>query len=106
MRKIEFQAGHRTRFWERNCVAVGLSAGFLEPLEASAILLVEIAAQFIAEQMPATRAAMDPVARRYNAIFAYRWARIIDFLKLHYLLSRRTEPFWADNRRTESIPKA
>ncbi|ODP38941.1 MULTISPECIES: tryptophan halogenase family protein [Sphingomonas] len=106
MRKIEFQAGHRTRFWERNCVAVGLSAGFLEPLEASAILLVEIAAQFIAEQMPATRAAMDPVARRYNTTFAYRWARIIDFLKLHYLLSRRTEPFWADNRRTESIPES
>jgi tryptophan halogenase len=103
-RKIAFEAGHRERFWERNCVAVGLSAGFLEPLEASAILLVEIAAQFIAEQMPATRQTMDVIARRYNSTFTYRWERIIDFLKLHYIPSTREEQFWVDNRDPRSIP--
>ena len=45
--------GTARRFWERNCVAVGLAAGFLEPLEASAIVLIELSAKMIAEQMPA-----------------------------------------------------
>jgi len=106
-RQITIEPGHREHFWERNCVAVGLSAGFLEPLEASAILLIEIAAQFIGEQMPASREAMDIVARRYNTTFLYRWERIIDFLKLHYVLSKREDDaFWLDNRRPETIPES
>lgn len=105
LRKISIRSGHREKFWERNCVAVGLSAGFLEPLEASALVLVELSAQMIAEQMPVTRDAMDIVARRFNDTFLYRWARIIDFLKLHYVLSKRTDnEFWTDNRRDDSIP--
>lgn len=104
-RKISIEPGHRTTFWKRNCVAVGLSAGFLEPLEASAILLVEISAAMIADQFPATRAAMDVVARRFNSTFLYRWDRIIDFLKLHYLLNRRNDDaFWVDNRDPASVP--
>lgn len=105
VRRIDIEPGHRERFWAGNCVAIGLSAGFLEPLEASAILLVEISAQFLAEQMPATREAMEIVADRFNRTFAYRWDRIIDFLKLHYLLSQRTDnDFWIDNRAQASIP--
>jgi 2-polyprenyl-6-methoxyphenol hydroxylase-like FAD-dependent oxidoreductase len=105
IRKIGIRSGHREKFWERNCVAVGLSAGFLEPLEASALVLVELSAQMIAEQLPVTREAMDIVARRFNDRFLYRWARIIDFLKLHYVLSKRSDnAFWEDNRRAESIP--
>ncbi len=105
LRKIEIKPGHREKFWEKNCVAVGLSAGFLEPLEASAILLVEISASMIAEQFPVTREAMDIIARRFNRTFRYRWDRIIDFLKLHYVLSKRTDTeFWIDNREPGSIP--
>ncbi|MBR9909441.1 MAG: tryptophan 7-halogenase [Gammaproteobacteria bacterium] len=104
-RKIPINPGHRTRFWEKNCVAVGLSAGFLEPLEASALLLVEISAAMIAEQFPVNRQAMDIIARRFNDTFLYRWDRIIDFLKLHYLLSERTDnAFWVDNRDPASVP--
>jgi 2-polyprenyl-6-methoxyphenol hydroxylase-like FAD-dependent oxidoreductase len=104
-RKIAFESGHRKTFWHRNCVAVGMSAGFLEPLEASALVMIELAGQMISEEFPANRHAMDTVARRYNEIFAYRWDRIIDFLKLHYVLSRRDDSeFWKQNRRAESIP--
>jgi hypothetical protein len=82
-----------------------LSAGFLEPLEASAIVLVELSATMIAEQLPACREVMDIVAKRFNATFTYRWERIIDFLKLHYILSKRTDnQFWIDNRAPETIP--
>ena len=104
-RKIPIEPGHRQRFWERNCVAIGLSAGFLEPLEASALLLVEISAWMVAEQFPVTREAMDVIAKRFNRTFLYRWDRIIDFLKLHYLLSSRSDnAFWTDNRDPGSVP--
>ena len=105
VRRLAIRAGHRTRFWERNCVAVGLAAGFLEPLEASAIVLIELSAKMIAEQLPPCREVMDVVARRFNDTTHYRWGRIIDFLKLHYALTQRTDTdFWRDNVRPETIP--
>ncbi|MDY6945652.1 MAG: tryptophan halogenase family protein [Pseudomonadota bacterium] len=104
-RKLSFNPGYRDKFWYRNCVAIGLSAGFIEPLEASAIALIELSAAMLRDQMPATRAAMDIVARRFNDAFTYRWERVIDFLKLHYVLTRRTDSdFWRDHCRAESIP--
>ncbi|PKI16482.1 tryptophan halogenase [Colwellia sp. 12G3] len=106
VRKIPIVSGHREKFWQNNCVAVGLSAGFLEPLEASALVMVELAAQMISEQLPASREVMDVVAKRFNETALYRWDRIIDFLKLHYILSERTEPFWSDNRDPTTIPQS
>lgn len=106
-RKISFRPGHREKFWHRNCVAVGMSAGFLEPLEASALVLVELAGRMISEELPATRGVMDIVAKRYNDKFLYRWDRIIDFLKLHYVLSKRNDSdYWIENRQAESIPES
>jgi tryptophan 7-halogenase len=106
IRKINIRSGHRETFWKGNCVAVGLAAGFLEPLEASAIVLIELSAKLIAEQMPMTRGVMDIVAKRFNEATHYRWGRIIDFLKLHYVLSKREDSaFWRDNRLPETIPE-
>ena len=106
VRHIPIKSGHRQLFWKNNCVAVGLSAGFLEPLEASALVLVELSATMIAEQLPACRAIMDITAKRFNDTFRYRWQRIIDFLKLHYILSKRTDnAFWIDNRDPQTIPE-
>ena len=104
-RKIPITPGHLKTFWHRNCVAVGISAGFIEPLEASALALIEMSAQMIADELPATRELMDVVAERFNEHFLYRWDGIVDFLKLHYLLSRRDDSeFWTDNRRPETVP--
>jgi len=106
IRKIPIRAGHRETFWKNNCVAVGLAAGFLEPLESSAIVLGELSAKLIAEQMPANREVMDIVAKRFNEVTGYRWGRIIDFLKLHYVLTKRTDTqFWIDNVAPESVPE-
>ncbi len=104
LKKIPIKAGHRKIFWQNNCVAVGLASGFLEPLEASSLVLVEMSADMIAEQLPACRQTMDIIAKRFNQTFNYRWKRIIDFLKLHYILSKRTEDFWLDNRNPKTIP--
>ncbi|WP_158969390.1 tryptophan halogenase family protein [Paraglaciecola sp. L3A3] len=107
VKEIDIKAGHREVFWKNNCVAVGLSAGFLEPLEASALVLVEVSAEMIAEQLPANRQTMEIVAKRFNKTFLYRWERIIDFLKLHYMLSQRADSqFWIDHRDPQTIPES
>ncbi len=105
-RKLSFDPGYRAQFWHRNCVAIGLSAGFIEPLEASALALVELSAAMLSAQMPATRGEMDTVARQFNDAFTYRWQRVIDFLKLHYVLTQRTDSdYWRDHVRAESVPE-
>ena len=104
-RLLRFEPGYRERFWEKNCVAVGLSAGFIEPLEASALVLIELSAAAIADHMPHDRDTMSIVAKRFNNEFLSRWAQIIDFLKLHYVLSKREDsPYWLDNRSLETVP--
>ena len=102
-RTIPFEAGYRERQWVRNCVAVGLSAGFLEPLEATGLVLIEAAVGMIAEMLPHS-GPMEAPARRFNELMTARFENIINFLKLHYCLSRRTEPFWRDNAVRDSIP--
>jgi flavin-dependent dehydrogenase len=105
LRKISINPGYRQKFWHRNCVAVGMAAGFLEPLEASALVLAELSAEMISAQLPETRETMPIVARRFNEKFRYRWDRVIDFLKLHYVLTERTDTaFWVDNCADETIP--
>lgn len=106
-REIRIACGHRRTFWQGNCVAVGLAGGFLEPLEASALVLIELSADLISSMLPAARESLPIIANRYNRTTQYRWDRIIDFLKLHYILSRRTDSqFWIDNRDPASIPQS
>lgn len=104
-RKLRFQPGYRRQFWVRNCVAVGMSAGFVEPLEASAIALIEQSAALIARQLPADRAIMDVVARGFNEKVSYHWRRIVEFLKLHYAVSARADSeYWVAHRQADSWP--
>ncbi len=107
IKKIPINPGHREKFWHRNCVAIGMAAGFLEPLEASALVLIELAASKISKELPANREIMDITAKRYNQQFLYRWDRIIDFLKLHYILTKRTDSdYWIDNCDPKTIPES
>ena len=104
-RKISFRPGHREKFWHKNCVAIGMSAGFLEPLEASALALVELSCAMLSEELPVNREHMEIVSKRFNDRFQYRWDRVIEFLKLHYVISERTDSeYWRQNRDTSSIP--
>ena len=106
-RRIPMNVGYREKFWHKNCLAIGLSAGFLEPLEATAIMLVEATAKLLVEQFPSTRASMDLAANQVNKITQYGWDRVIDFIKLHYYLSRRTDSqFWIDNRDNKTVPQS
>ncbi len=104
VRRLAFRSAHRDRFWVGNVVAVGLSAGFLEPLEASAIVTIELALDHLVAHFPASSDALHDAADAYNANFRYRWDRIVEFLKLHYILSRRTEPYWQAHRDPSTVP--
>jgi hypothetical protein len=89
-----------------NCVAVGLSAGFVEPLEASALALIEQSAGIISKQFPVNREIMSVVARRFNYRMQYHWERLIEFLKLHYALSQRTDSaYWEACRDPQTCPQ-
>ena len=104
-RTIPFEPGHRAVFWHRNCVAVGLSAGFVEPLEASALALIEQSAAMIAAQFPRDRDIMEVAAKRFNAKLHHHWAQIVEFLKLHYATSVRGDDYWRDHRRSTTCPE-
>jgi tryptophan 7-halogenase len=102
-RLLPFEPGYREQQWIRNCVAVGLSGGFLEPLESTGVVLIEAAIAMIAELFP-HNGPIDAPAARFNQLMAARFDNIVNFLKLHYCLSRREEPFWRDNNDPNSIP--
>lgn len=104
-RKLAFRTGYRAKLWQGNCVAIGQSAGFIEPLEASAIVMIELSLRALADAFPADRTVMAIEARRFNALMHHRWERIVEFLKLHYVLSRRDEPYWQAQRDPATIPE-
>ena len=101
-RRIAFKAGYRERQWVKNCVAVGLSASFFEPLESTGIVLIEIAAGYIADFFQKS-GPIDLPAAQFNRLMTQRCRRIVDFIKLHYCLTKRPEPFWRDNADPSSI---
>jgi tryptophan halogenase len=102
-RALKFQTGHRARFWFRNCVAVGLSSGFLEPLESTSIHLIQTAISRIANFFP--HAGFDEAdIAEYNAMTLWEYERIRDFLVLHYKATTRSDTAFWDHCRTMSVP--
>jgi len=105
-RLLSFETGYRTTQWHKNCVAIGLSSGFIEPLEATGIGFAEIAALNLVNLFPWS-GEMEVNSRQFNTIMIKRYDHVVDFIKLHYCLSQRDDdPFWLDNRNTESISPA
>jgi tryptophan 7-halogenase len=105
-RLLKLDVGYRETQWVKNCVAVGLSGGFLEPLESSGIGLIETAAYLVSHLFPHD-GHTAPAAQLFNDFMRSRYERIVDFIKLHYGLSQRTDHrFWTDNTDPATLPQS
>lgn len=94
--RLRFTAGHRKAIWNRNCVAIGLAGGFLEPLESTSIHLIQTTIVRLLALLP--RDAIDPhVVARFNRDALHEYRTIRDFVIAHYALANRDDtPFWRD----------
>jgi tryptophan halogenase len=103
-RAVHFKVGMREKAWVKNCVAIGLSGGFIEPLESTGLYLSYLAAIVLQEQLPYRDEDMETMAFRANRIMASRYYEILDFINLHYCLTKRTDTdFWRDVQRPEHV---
>ena len=91
---LRFTTGKRRRHWVGNCLAVGLAAGFMEPLESTSIHLIQSAISRFISVLPQGRAA-EATIDWFNLQADFEWQRVRDFLILHYHANAREgEPFW------------
>ncbi len=103
-RLIRFKVGQRQKAWSKNCIAIGLSGGFIEPLESTGIHMAELAAVQLAEHFPYKDEDIPAFSFRLNRIISNRYYEILDFINLHYCLTRRNDTaFWREVQKPERI---
>jgi tryptophan halogenase len=90
-RLLRFTTGHRQRFWVNNVIAIGLSSGFLEPLESTSIYLIQDGISRMMTMLTEGRPLDDDARALFNEGSMRRFNRIRDFIILHYCVTRRRD---------------
>ena len=100
---LRFKAGRRLKSWSKNVLAIGLSAGFMEPLESQSIHLIQVGISRMLAMFPDKRF-QQPDIDRYNRVMQFEYEKIRDFLALHYKATRRNDTAYWDYLREMPIP--
>ncbi len=102
-RFIYFKVGYREKAWVKNCIAIGLAGNFIEPLESTGLYLSDLATVILTEHFP-HHGDMESLAFRFNRVMVNRFYEILDFINMHYCLTRRTDTeFWREVQKSERI---
>ncbi|PND37417.1 tryptophan halogenase [Paucibacter aquatile] len=98
-RRLKMRVGRVARHWRHNCVAIGLSQGFIEPLEATALMLIQFSVQHLIEALQTGGDDPATLRERYNAEINRMFDGVCDYVQTHYLLNTREDTeYWRANR--------
>jgi tryptophan 7-halogenase len=104
-RFLKMRIGHNRKLWVKNCVAVGLAGGFIEPLESTGIALVSQGLALLSFHFP-TRDCPQPLADSYNSGMTRLYEHIREFIVLHYCTTQREDTdFWRANKHNPNVPE-
>ena len=104
-RPIRFTTGQRKQYWNKNCIAIGLSSGFIEPLESTSIHFIQNGIMWLLLMFP-DLSIEESTVREYNTKMRSEAEHIRDFIVLHYALNERHgDPFW-DHCRNMELPNS
>ena len=103
-RRLPMRVGRSQSFWVRNCVAMGLSGGFIEPLESTGIYLVEMGLKLLLDNLT-LEGIQEACIRNFNLLMGEHYNRVRDFIVLHYCLTNREDTaFWRANKYNTALP--
>jgi len=102
-RTLQMRIGRMRRSWVNNVIAIGLSSGFIEPLESTAIYMIEVANRQLFTYWPDADFS-NQLVDRYNKVMRTLQDEILDFIVLHYRLGNRMDPYWQAARHDLPTP--
>jgi tryptophan 7-halogenase len=102
---LKFAPGRRKKSWEKNCVAIGLASGFLEPLESTSIYLIQLGIMKLLDFFP-NQNNSSQLADEFNREMEIEYLRIRDFLILHYCITARNDTAFWNHCRTMDLPES